>query len=507
MRKHLKALPRSSLLIILSAIFQFGIVLYFRSNFDPAIARLIPDDTFYYLQIARNIANGLGSVFSAGEPTNGYHPLWIVLLVLLHFLVPGTYDFVLAVLVLSVVCNVGAAIVLCRLLQNLRYSQAEVELAIGLFLLSPWFVNLTLTGMETPLFLLFLFAFFLSVRRLNHPAARVHNWIVFGLCSGLVMLARTDAVFFVATAMIYFAIRKCRTSLVQLGVAGAVAMLVVAPWLLWNYTNFGTIQQSSAGAMSALLHYGNEESYDWLHNPLGSLEFVIAAWIGLAFRLFISPFAGYTDYAAWTTDMWTVAASLFLAILLVTALLFAAARKDIGDRALAAFPFLIWGLPAILLVGFYTLVRWFWQPWNMIPLLVLLLLLVPLTIPPRIYKGLGHAVPSMIMIILTLYSLQFCYFYPQMGILSNAIHYQEQSPQPLKIGATDAGYLGYFSRHIVVNLDGVVNDRAYRAIMAGRFSHYVQAQDFDIVLVNPRRLGFYDRNRSGSADILLRRDY
>jgi hypothetical protein len=37
------------------------------------------DDFFYYLKTASNFAHGLGSAFS-GVPTNGYHPLWFILL-------------------------------------------------------------------------------------------------------------------------------------------------------------------------------------------------------------------------------------------------------------------------------------------------------------------------------------------------------------------------------------------------------------------------------------------
>ena len=38
------------------------------------------DDFYYYLVIARNLASGLGSTFDGSTPTNGYHPLYLVLL-------------------------------------------------------------------------------------------------------------------------------------------------------------------------------------------------------------------------------------------------------------------------------------------------------------------------------------------------------------------------------------------------------------------------------------------
>ncbi|HID08358.1 MAG TPA: hypothetical protein EYP10_14555, partial [Armatimonadetes bacterium] len=45
------------------------------------IERFTPDDVFYYLKTAMNIAQGHGSTFDGVNRTNGYHPLWMLLLV------------------------------------------------------------------------------------------------------------------------------------------------------------------------------------------------------------------------------------------------------------------------------------------------------------------------------------------------------------------------------------------------------------------------------------------
>ena len=41
----------------------------------------VQDDLLYYLQVAKNIAQGHGSTFNGIVPTNGYQPLWLLLLV------------------------------------------------------------------------------------------------------------------------------------------------------------------------------------------------------------------------------------------------------------------------------------------------------------------------------------------------------------------------------------------------------------------------------------------
>ena len=52
------------------------------ATLDPLYtADFVFDDAYYYLQVAYNIANGAGSSFDGITTTNGYHPLWMTILV------------------------------------------------------------------------------------------------------------------------------------------------------------------------------------------------------------------------------------------------------------------------------------------------------------------------------------------------------------------------------------------------------------------------------------------
>ena len=80
----------SSLRIVLFAVFISGVVVYgasfawyMLSRFD--LVNLLHefniDDSFYYFQIAKNMAAGHFSTFDGGiTQTNGYHPLWLLLI-------------------------------------------------------------------------------------------------------------------------------------------------------------------------------------------------------------------------------------------------------------------------------------------------------------------------------------------------------------------------------------------------------------------------------------------
>ena len=52
------------------------------------VLAMASDDAFYYFKIARNIINGAGCSFDGLAPTNGFHPLWMVFLLPIYFLVP-----------------------------------------------------------------------------------------------------------------------------------------------------------------------------------------------------------------------------------------------------------------------------------------------------------------------------------------------------------------------------------------------------------------------------------
>ena len=68
----------------------------------------LSDDAFYYYKIAQNIVEGRGSTFDGVNPTNGYHPLWLIICVPIFAL--ARYDLVLPLrIVILVSTALGAA--------------------------------------------------------------------------------------------------------------------------------------------------------------------------------------------------------------------------------------------------------------------------------------------------------------------------------------------------------------------------------------------------------------
>ena len=48
--------------------------------FEQSVSHFVIEDMFYYLTSARNVAAGRGPSLDGIHPTNGFHPLWMLML-------------------------------------------------------------------------------------------------------------------------------------------------------------------------------------------------------------------------------------------------------------------------------------------------------------------------------------------------------------------------------------------------------------------------------------------
>lgn len=149
------------------------------------------DDSFFYLQVGRNFALGRGSTFNGLMPTNGYHPIWMLLCAAVYRVFPGRIAGLHAVAALIALLNVVVLATVTRLLFKLR-SPAWVAWTI----LIPFLFGLQL-GTESSLSaavlactLLALYGFF------DRPAWT--TGFAFNLFAVFAVLSRLDSIFVVA---------------------------------------------------------------------------------------------------------------------------------------------------------------------------------------------------------------------------------------------------------------------------------------------------------------------
>ncbi len=151
------------------------------------------DDFFYYLKVAQHIASGGISTFDGTHLTNGYHPLWMAVLVVLSMLVHGTAFFV-AVQSVSVV---AAVLTYMFLLRIFRLKLTEKLARAGAFVIGMEALMLIRYGMEVTLTLpLALLLVWLLLRDGAPQSFGRAAWL--GFIASLLVLSRLDAAILVA---------------------------------------------------------------------------------------------------------------------------------------------------------------------------------------------------------------------------------------------------------------------------------------------------------------------
>ncbi len=218
------------------------------------------DDSYFYLQIAHNIAAGYGSTFNRITPTNGYHPLWMLLCVIAAVVAKGDkialmhYTFAIQVLLFL---GIGYLLALIGRSVGLRYWWVGLPIAAGYFLTGLYGSEAHLSGLAVLLCLYLLF-------RRSGPRS-LTGALAVGFATGVAVLARLDNVFFAGVVWIALAlqIRHQGGSWYSLrSIAAPVAStLVVAPYLAWNFAAFGHLMPISGAIKSTfpvvIGHIGN----------------------------------------------------------------------------------------------------------------------------------------------------------------------------------------------------------------------------------------------------------
>jgi hypothetical protein len=148
------------------------------------------DDGYYYLQVAWNISRGAGSSFDGIHATNGYHPLWQMMLVPLHWMASKEAAAWMAV-GLQALLFAASGFVLYRLVRGAGGGGATAAAACGFWVMNFWFWGKgALSGMETGLLLLL---FGLSLGGLLRTLRTGEGGFRLGILLALTCAARLDA--------------------------------------------------------------------------------------------------------------------------------------------------------------------------------------------------------------------------------------------------------------------------------------------------------------------------
>ena len=443
------------------------------------LGHLLPDAAFYYFQIARHVVEGTGSTFDGLNQTNGYHPLWLIILLPIFslFSIGGTADVspLYAALGVSVCVNALTAICILRIIS--RFTSSGRVRAFGLLLwsLNPFVLFETLNGLETSLALFLLSLFILVALRASE---RGTGYLLTGFMGGLMVLARLDMVFYLGALFAWVLVHHgFREGLRRSIPAGIVAICVVAPWFIWNYWMFHMIGTSASNANPMVNHALIIQDHG-----TSILQSIKAVFYSL---VFYGKDVLTRTGAAWLLFILLGAA---IALFVVGKVRVLASRKDIP-------------LVAFLFLGFLVLffanagVRFTGRSWYFISFDLFLVfgatwMLGKLALP--LYRERVLLSFASVLVLSTF----FLGWYGelrgqnlnQIGAYEMAQWMNEQVPAGTPVGVFNAGVQGYFSHVRVINLDGLVNNSAYEAMRERRLWTYIEDEhieyisDFDLYL-------------------------
>lgn len=185
------------------------------------------DDGFFYFKVAQNIVAGKGVTFDGINPTNGFHPLWMLVCIPI-FLIQN--DLILPLRVVVVVFGIiqfGSAIALFDVLKKKTDQWIALFLTIS-FVLSWLVYNNTFTGgLESALSFLFMILVWRQAIKLReNPYPMKREYLMAGVLAGLTVLARLDNFIFIGFLSIWLLFTRKRDAAILL-LDALVALIIV----------------------------------------------------------------------------------------------------------------------------------------------------------------------------------------------------------------------------------------------------------------------------------------
>ena len=461
------------------------------------------DDAFYYFKTARNIVAGYGPTFDGTGPTNGFHPLWMILLLPVFAVARGDLFLPLRLVLVLVGLLLGSTIVLFYREGRHHFGAAAALLVVGVWLLHPpFYIEVAVGGIESTISVLTLVVFWAALAAMERTQRETdpRAVTVVGFAAAFAMLARLDNALLVAVTglMLLARWRRARVDwrqMLRLALAfGLPGFVGVGAFLLWSRLAVGTWLPVSSqvkmwwGGLDGTF-YGRAWRYRLVHMAGRFLHTPLTQWYPLA-----QHYAGvWLPRLAGAAVMGTAALAFGWWFWQKQARLRATFRR-------AALDFMLWGTlfhACYLKVcsGLSPLRDWYWSAEIVTAVLLAAFLLQWLFSLATGFPRWQSAFAGLTALVVVLMSAAFLRWawraYPlqndHLHVYLQQARWVEAHTQPDDVlGASGTGALAYFTPdRKILNLDGLIAPLAYlRALQTGQGSAYLQAQGLQYVVGN-----------------------
>jgi hypothetical protein len=411
---------------------------------------IVPDDAGYFLEIAENAAAGKGLTFDGINRTNGFQPLWLYTLVLLHYAFKVQPEIMFRIgMVVQALLAFAAGILFYRILARI-FSGRAVLISGIVFVFFVFFLSINL--MESALLVFSLSLLFFSgwMLRVFSTYSRLRHF-VFGLLLGLTFLARLDTVFIILAVFFFCLAQIVRSPVNRMEKVRRLVFiilgssLIISPYLAYNLFSFGSIMPISGALKSSFPRISGPGYAFSLLTKRNWGEIAIAityfAWFFIRGRRSSRPDSGLGYFR------------LCMAVLSLSVLMHFIHTSLFMKWAIFRWHFVTYTLLATLVLNElaeYTLSRSFFERRRAIYRLAVILMIIGGSI--ILFKR--HSQPFKLNWTVESYKA--------------ALWTRRNTDENAVLAMKDAGIFGYFSERSVINLDGVVNNMKYQEVLDKR---------------------------------------
>ena len=458
---------------------------------------ILLDDSFYSLSIARNLLYGLGFTADGVHPTNGFQPLFVFLAVPFYALggllgddhVAPVYALQIVLSLLNALIAVPVARMTARLVPGRR---RLALLAGGAWALWPYAARAGVNGLETSLAAMAVISIVVfHLERTGDPDRRPlgRDLVSLGVLLGFAFWARMDIVLLAVPLGLDLGLGGApapwRQRLTRVAVPAAVSTALFLPWFWLSVATTGEWLPQSGKAVAQL----SDILYpaDWTSAALDNLSVALACLLDSPFLPDWKAIGGAFGHPA-ARDWFVTRQSASLGLLWVGAplaallALFVARRREAARAMLAHLaPVALYAaLMLLVYVGVVQGVHYFYR---------YLYVLLPLGIPLALWGVAVQGTPARARVAGAVLAAVFAV---NVGFQVRSLVVDDRHGQYLgllgsydfaePLGAFQSGTLSYFHPRPVINLDGVVNGDAYRALAERRICAYVREQGLRTVV-------------------------
>jgi len=420
------------------------------------------DDAYYYILIARNYVELSFLTFDGVNPTNGFHPLWLLILVMLYQVIGA--DASLQTQILSIqlleagfyLGSISLSAIFAFKLQQQNNPLKYLFLGSLVVLLLPHYNSLFFLGMETTVatFIWLVLLYAIITQRIMAIAVLLP----------LLFLARLDTLIFIIAPLVLLLLIQHK-QVQQKIIIMTPLILTVLTYLIWNYLFFGHLKPISGVLKSSFpwptIHFSylldpvllNLSTHNYLamvtYPNITVLTVILIVTLVIAIWSFKHiPQARYLMFGLITVSI----------LLILNFLLFQKWHKQIEIWYLV--------LPSLLIISLfiYTLAGLF-DNQNILKAAILLVFVC--CTPIHLYNTFQVSASG-----------YFAVLNPLINFINN------ETDENTVLAATEGGIVAFFADRRYVNLDGLVNSFAYqKAIKEQGLLAFLQRNNVHYLLV------------------------